>query len=199
DETSLGLLGEQVSFTYGTDGGCFTAFVGKNSRSLRAKTNTSSNDPASWGAHETLIDGNITEVINPTIRAAKLGIPDEKVVVWASQRAAGTTDNFDGIGLKRESGSGYTKFSDFSAGSGGWSIVHTDGWLRRSNDIDEIRFSYVRHKVDGSENSANRALTFNGTDFDPFEIVADSNINVFGGFPSAIAETNDNEPCMAFD
>jgi len=198
DEANLGIVGEQISFTYGRDGGCFTVFVGKNSRSLRGKTNPDSNDPAAWGPHETLMEGSVTEVINPTIRAAKVAIPNEKVVVWASQRAAGTTDHFDGIGLMRESGSGYTKFSDFAAGAGGWSIVQTDGWLRRNNDVQEIQFSYVRYKLDGSENNSNRALTFNGTGFDPFEGVADSDVNVFAGFPSAIAETNDNEPCMAF-
>lgn len=198
DEASLGLIGEQISFTYGRDGGCFTVFVGKNTRSLRGKTNPDSNDPASWGPSETLVDGSVTEVINPTVRAAKLGIPNEKVVVWASQRDAGTTDHFDGIGLMRESGSGYTKFSDFAAGSGGWSIAHTDGWVRRTNDVQEIQFSYVRHKLDGSENNSNRALTFNGTSFNPFEGVADSSVNVFAGYPSAIAETRDNEPCMAF-
>ena len=198
DEANLGIVGEQISFTYGRDGGCFTVFVGKNSRSLRGKTNPDSNDPAAWEPHETLMEGSVTEVINPTIRAAKVAIPNEKVVVWASQRAAGTTDHFDGIGLMRESGSGYTKFSDFAAGAGGWSIVQTDGWLRRNNDVQEIQFSYVRYKLDGSENNSNRALTFNGTGFDPFEGVADSDVNVFAGFPSAIAETNDNEPCMAF-
>lgn len=199
DETSLGILGEQISFAYGRDGGCFTAFVGKNSRSLRANINLNSNDPASWGTNSILVDGSVTEVINPTIRAARLAIPNEKVVIWASHRPAGTTNHFDGIGLKRESGSGFSTFSNYSAGGAGdWSIVHTDGWIRKSNSVDQIRFSYVRQNLAGTEFSTNRSLTFNGSGFDTMEGVADPSVDVCTLYPSAIAETKDNEPCMAF-
>jgi hypothetical protein len=58
--------------------------------------------------------------------------------------------------------------------------------------------SYVRDNISNAENDLNRSLTFNGTDFDTFEPVADGPTDVFDGFPSATAETSDTEPCLAF-
>ncbi|MGB3344779.1 MAG: hypothetical protein WBA61_12800 [Aequorivita sp.] len=50
DETSLGISGEQIAFAFGTDGGCYTTFIGYSTRSLWAIANGYSNDPASWGS-----------------------------------------------------------------------------------------------------------------------------------------------------
>ena len=198
DEYGLNLLGEQIDFSYGRDGGCYTTFIGLNSRSVRAIANSNSNDPASWGTRETLTDGSTVEVINPTISAAKLASANDKVLIWASQRAAGSTNNYNGIAFKRENGGAYSKFSDFSSGGSNWDVAHTDSWIRRTNDTQIIRTSYVKANISGAENSTNRSLTFNGNDFDAFEPVADPSVNVFNGFASAIAETNDKLPCVAF-
>lgn len=199
DEASLGFLGEQLAFTYGLNGSTYITFVGYNSRSLRANANSSYNDPATWGGTmETLTSGTSEEVINPTIRAERLEFATDKVVIWASKRAAGSSDNFNGIALKRVNGDPYVQFSDFSSGGSDWDIAHTDSWIRKDNNNPKIRFSYVRVNRSGAEYHANRLLTFNGTDFDPHEPVSDSDIPVFNGFPSVTAETSDNKPCMAF-
>lgn len=198
DETSLGLLGEQVAFAYGRDGGCYTTFIGLNSRSLRAIANSNSNDPASWGTKEIVTDGSLVEIKNPTIRAARKSFASDNVIIWASKRTAGSTTGYDGVGLSRKNGGPYTEFRFFGRGGNDWSIAHTDSWVRRANDIEIIRTSYVRDNLPNTENDANRSLTYNGTDFDQFEIVADPSINVFDGFASVIAETKDKEPCMAF-
>ncbi len=198
DETSLGIVGEQIEFAYGLNGGCYTTFIGFVSRSLRATVNNNYNDPASWGSNETLIQGSDTEVINPTIRAARLEMPNDKVVIWASQRPAGSSSNYDGIGLKRINSGAYTNFSNFGSGGGDWNIAHTDSWVRKINGADQIRLAYVRDNISDTEFDSNRSITFNGTDFDPFEPVVDPTIRVFDGFASVTAETADNLPCMAF-
>ncbi len=104
DENSIGIIGEQIDFAYGINGGCYVTFIGFNSRSLRANVNSNYNDPASWGSNETITDGAATEVINPAIRAARLDLASDKVVIWASQRPDGSTDGYSGFGLKRENG-----------------------------------------------------------------------------------------------
>lgn len=198
DEVSLGTCGQQVEFSYGLNGACYTTYTGASSGNLYAEVNSNYNDPASWGTRETVIDGSITEVLNPTIRAARLDLASDKVVIWASQRAAGSTDNYNGLGLKRLSGAAYANFSGFPSGGSDWSIAHTDSWVRKVNGTEEIRLSYVRDNIPNTTNDSNRSLTFNGTDFDPFEPVVDPTRDVFDGFPSVTAETADNLPCMAF-
>lgn len=198
DEVTLGTCGLQVEFSYGLNGACYTTYTGATSGNLYAEVNSNYNDPASWGARETVMDGGITEVLNPSIRAARLDLASDKVVIWASQRAAGSSDNYNGLGLKRLSGAAYTNFSSFPSGGSDWNIAQTDSWVRKINGTDEIRLAYVRDNIPDTEFDTNRSLTFNGTDFDPFEPVVDPTTRVFDGFPSVTAETADNSPCMAF-
>ncbi len=199
DEVSVdAVCGNQVDFTYARAGDTFTTYTGNASGNLYVNTNDAFNDPTSWTPRETVEFGNIRETINPTIRAARLELPDEKVVIWASDRADGSTGNYNGKAYLRESSSIFTEFSNFPSGGANWNIAHTDGWIRRTEGVETIRFSYVRDNIDNSENSVNRSITFNGTDFDGFEPVADSPVDVFDGFPSVMAETADEEPCMAF-
>jgi len=192
------ICGQQLDFTYARAGDSFATYTGATTGNLYVNSNNNFNDPASWDPRETLESGGVRETLNPTIRAARLALPTEKVVVWASDRADGTADNFNGVGYLKESGGAFTVFSNFGSGGANWNVAHTDGWIRRVEGVETIRFSYVRDNIDNSENSLNRLLTFNGTDFDTFESVADSPINVFDGFPSVTAETADEEPCMAF-
>jgi hypothetical protein len=199
DETSLGTCAKQVEFAYGRDGGCYTTFIGGVSGSLYAKFNSNSNDPASWEANDNIVNGSTLESLNPTIRAARNSSGTDKVIIFTSSRDAGVTTNYNAKGYMRENGSSFSVFTDYNAGGGGdWSIVQPESWVRRVNDVETIRTSYIRKRIDESENNSNRSLTFNGTGFDPLEPVSDSNKDVFEGFPAAIAETADNLPCMAF-
>lgn len=199
DETALGICADQVEFAYGRDGGCYTIFTGGNSGSLYANFNDNYNDPASWDTQEILAYGSDTESLNPTIRAARKAPSEDKVIVFTSSRDAGSGNHYDAKGYLRENGGSYTVFSNYGAGGGGlYSILQPDSWVRQDNGVETIRTSYVRHRIDDSENNTNRSLTFNGTGFDPFEPVADSHRDVFEGFQSVIAETQDNLPCMAF-
>jgi len=198
DETTFGTVTEQIEFCYGLNGGCYTTFIGFNSRDLYAKANDNYNDPASWYSNESIIDGSTTEVINPTIRAARLDFTADKVIIWASQRPAGSSDHYDGLGLKRVNGAAYTNFSNFGSGGSDWNIAHTDSWMSKSNGSEIIRTSYIKDNIPDAQFDTNRSLTFNGTDFDAFEPVIDATIKAFDGFPAASAETSDTMPCLAF-
>jgi hypothetical protein len=70
--------------------------------------------------------------------------------------------------------------------------------MRKINNDEVIETAYVRDDIDDSENDLNRSFQYDGTGFGPFEGVGDTGLNVFDGFASAIAETNDELPCMAF-
>ncbi|MDN3723249.1 T9SS type A sorting domain-containing protein [Aequorivita sp. SDUM287046] len=198
DEVSLGILGEQLAFTYGLNGSCYTTFLGYNSKNLRANVNDSYNDPASWGTNLTITDSAVTEILNPTIRATRNEIVDDKVLIFASSRDAGSTDAYKGIAYLRENEGTFTVFSEVEP-EPGYSVSHTDSWIRKGSTNSEIiQTSYVLKHVSNTLNNQNRLMTFNGTNFQPSETVADELIHVFDGFPSAVAETIDASPCMAF-
>jgi hypothetical protein len=199
DEISVdGVCGLQIDYAYARAGDSFVTYTGASSGNLYVNSNDNFNDPASWVARETVELGTNRETLNPTIRASRLDMPTEKVVIWTSDRAAGTTLNYDGKGYLRASGAPFTVFSTFSSGGPDWNIAHTDGWIKRVAGVETIRFSYVRDNIDNSSNDLNRSITFNGTNFDLFEEVADSPIDVFDGFPSVTAETVDGMACLAF-
>ncbi|MAB56451.1 MAG: hypothetical protein CL524_02765 [Aequorivita sp.] len=197
DETSLGIVTEQIEFAYGYLGATYTAFIGFNSRSLRTNANSDYNDPASWGSNETIADGASVESVNPTIRAARKGLPSDEVLIIASSRAASSSDSFIGQAYLRENSAAYTPTPYISAGADA-NIAHIDTWMQKVNNSEIIETSYVRDDIDNSENDQNRSFQYDGTSFGPFEGVGDTGRDVFDGFASAVAETPDNNPCIAF-
>lgn len=196
DEISVGLCGQQVEFTYGLNGGCYTTFTGATSGNLYAAANSNYNDPASWDANETLATGASTESLNPTIRAARKDFASDEVLVITSSRAAGSSDSYTGQAYRRENGAAYAPINYIGAGSDA-SIAHIDTWMSKVG-TETIETAYVRDDIDDSEDDLNRSFQYDGTGFGPFEGVGDSGLNVFDGFASVIAETNDQLPCMAF-
>ena len=199
DEVSIdSVCGQQVDLAYARAGDAFVTYTGAASGNLYVNTNDGFHDPTSWTPRETVETGGVRETLNPKIQAARLAIGVDKVIIWASDRASGSGDKFDGIGYLRENGGAFAVFSNFSSGGANWNVAHTDGWVRKETGVETLRMSYVRDNISNAENDLNRSLTFNGTDFDTFEPVADGPTDVFDGFSSATAETSDTEPCLAF-
>ena len=198
DELDFATTTSQLDYAYGFNGAVYTTYIGGVTGNLYTRANTDYNDPTSWETRETLETGATRETINPTIAAARNDLASDKVIVWVSDRAAGSTGNFDGRGYLRDSEAAFSVFSSFTSGGANWNIAHTDAWVRKVNGTEIIRTSYVRDNIDNSENDTNRSLTFNGTGFDTFEVVADPSTNIWDGFASATAETDDEMPCLAF-
>ena len=73
-----------------------------------------------------------------------------------------------------------------------------DTWVRKDNASEEIRTSYIVDIIDESENNRSQSFFYDGIDLTINETVSDSNIDVWNEFPAAVAETNDDLPCMAF-
>jgi hypothetical protein len=197
DEVSTSsTCGQQVEFSYGLNGGCYTTFTGAGSGNLYAQANSNYNDPASWGARETIVDGASTETLNPTIRATRKDFATDEVLILGSSRVAGSSDSYTGQAYRRESGAAYVPLSYIGAGSDA-NIAHIDTWMSKVG-VEIIEIAYVRDDIDDSENDLNRVKPYDGSGFGPFEGVGDTGLNVFDGFASVVAETSDQLPCLAF-
>ncbi|PKP27020.1 MAG: hypothetical protein CVU03_00275 [Bacteroidetes bacterium HGW-Bacteroidetes-2] len=191
------VCGQQVDFSYGSLGSCYTTYTGGNSGNLLTNVNPNSNDPGSWTTRETLESGATRQSLNPIIKSTRLPFATDKVLVVSSSRLAGTTDNFIGRGYYRQNGGAFSSFNlaplgpNFTAG-------HFDAWVRKNNNVETIRFSYVIDVINNASNDFNRVVSFDGNSFSANENPSDISLNVWDGFASAIAETQNNEPCLAF-
>ncbi len=199
DESANLLNINSIDFAYGRDGACYVAAVGSVSNSLRFNVNTSFNDPASWETWDTLEEGVDRETQNPTIVAGRESLASDNVFIFTSSRPAGSSNHFDGRSYRRTNNGAFSPGVVFGSGGSNFNILHPDSYIRTINGVLTARLSYVREVIDNSSSNENRSITYNGTDFDPLEPVADSSTNVFSGFKSATSELNStNEPILVF-
>lgn len=199
DESGNIVTANMLDFTYGRDGACYFTSVGDTGSDLFVDINDNYNDPASWTNFFTLELGTERESLNPTIIAAREILANDNVFVFTSSRMAGSTTNFDGRSYRRTNNGAFSPGAGFGSGGSNFNIVHPDSYIRTNNGVSTARLSYVREVIDNSSNNENRSITYNGTDLDPFEPVADSSTDIFSGFKSATSELNStNEPILVF-
>ncbi len=198
DEVSeSGTCGRQVEFSYGRNGSCYTTYTGAASGNLYANVNDNFNDPASWDDLETVTTGAVREIVNPRIAASRKFLANDEVVIFASARDAGTTEGYDYFTQIRENEGGYSLLW-IGFAIPGRSFENMDTWVRRGNDVEEIRSTYnFRNLNSPPENSANYRF-YDGDDISNATFVSDPDFEVWDEFPPAIAETNDDLPCIAF-
>jgi hypothetical protein len=195
--TESSTCGEQVDIAYGLNGAIYTTYTGAASGNLYANVNDDYNDPASWIGRETVETGGVQESVNPTIIAARKAFASDEVLLLTSSRNTGATTGYNHLGYIRENGAAFTNFFTGIA-LPNQSIAHMDTWVRKDNASEEIRTSYIVDIIDESENNRSQSFFYDGTDLTINETVSDSNIDVWNEFPAAVAETNDDLPCMAF-
>jgi len=200
DEFEVAFGVNSLDLAYGRDGALYVVGVGNSTENLRVKVNTNFNDPASWEVGSSTLElGTDRETLNPTIIAGREILANDNVFVFASSRAAGSSDNFNGRSYRRTNSGAFSSGADFGSGGANFNILHPDSYIRFTNGIVTARLSYVREVIDNSINNQNRSITYNGTGFDTFEPVADASTNVFAGFKSATAELpSTNEPVLVF-
>lgn len=198
DEVSIAnICGAQVEFAYGRNGACYTTYTGATTGNLYTNVNDNFNDPASWMATETIVLGTNQETVDPIIKAARKSLATDEVIVFASSRDTGSTNGYNHMTYIRENGGAFSiLWTGISLPNE--STLHMDAWIRKENDVEEIRASYIRHTIDNSVEDKAQSFPYDGTSLTNNERVSDVGNEVYDGFAAAMAETNDNMPCMAF-
>lgn len=199
DQADMSWFTSDVDIAYGTNGGCYIAFIGGLVPSLFAATNPDFNDPTSWDTpYEEVESSTVMEIKDPTIAAARITIPWAEVMIFASTRNEGSTGDFGGQ-IYRRVGSGTFEIEGFVSGStAGRNIVHPSTYVRRDDDIETIHSSYAQVTDDPSTDNKTLYRRYDASDNYNLESVSDGGVDVFPGFPSAIGVTSTNLPCMAF-
>lgn len=200
-DESAGLFNfNSLDLAYGRDGASYLVGLGPVSGNIRFLLNTDLFDPTAWSGASTIEDGSVRESANPTIIAARNALATDNVIIFTSSRATGSTGNFDGRWYRRTNNGAFGSGNAFSSGGSNFSIIYPDSYMRFINGTTTARLSYVRQVIDASSNNQNRSLTYNGTDFDPLEPVADPGNNPFSGFKSTVTGEilSTNEPYIVF-
>tara|TARA_R110002072_G_scaffold142804_1_gene288249 strand:+ start:17042 stop:18793 length:1752 start_codon:yes stop_codon:yes gene_type:complete len=195
--TTSSTCGLQVEYAYGLNGSGYVTYTGASSGNLYANVNSNYNDPASWGARETLATGASIEVLNPKIAAARKALASDEVIILCNSRTSGSTNPFNHTSYRRENQAAYALLFDGIPLPNN-SIGEVDTWIRKNNGTEVIRTSYLLDIVDNSTSDACRSYTYDGSNLVDNELVSDPSTDVWEDFPAAIAETNDDMPCMAF-
>jgi hypothetical protein len=191
------VCGSQIELAYGRNGSTYTVYTGAASGNLYVNVNDNFNDPASWTSRETLDPGNFYEFNEPIIRAARKSLASDEVLVITSRRPAGTANEFGLRSYRRENGGAFSNFFN-GIPAPNYSDVYYDTWVRKSNDVEEIRLIWTLDFLDNSENGKLQIMTYDGDELVDDESVSDSAVNVWDGFGGSVAETSDNLPCVAF-
>ncbi|QIE59703.1 T9SS type A sorting domain-containing protein [Rasiella rasia] len=198
DEVSIdSVCGEQVSFGYGFNGSIYTTYTGATSGNLYVNVNSDYNDPLSWTSRETITTGATEESVNPVIKAARTELATDNVLLVTSQRDAGTTDGYRFRLYTRENGAAFTSLFN-GVPLPNQSSVQPDLWIRKAAAATDIQLSHTFQIVDASSSNFISSRTYDGAGFPSGETVSDTDVDVWEGFPAAVAETSDDLPCMAF-
>ena len=183
------ICSRNLEFTYGRSGATYTAYVSISTGNTYVQANNNYNDPASWSDEETIIEGSENEVIRLSICATRKAFNEDDVLLFASNRPAGTSDPHIITIFQRENANPFeTLITIFN----GEDLLFADSWIRKELDAEVIRMSFVSIEND------NRTLfagTYDGTTLEDVEIVTDASNILSGG---AIAETQNQNPCIAF-
>ena len=199
DEISIdNVCGAQTEMAYGFNGSVYTTYTGASTGNLYVNVNSNYNDPASWDPRETLTTGAVEESLNPTIKAARKELATDEVMVVTSQRDAGATNGYRFKLYTRENGAAFTTLFD-GVPLANQSSVQPEMWIRKGNvGTNDIQIAHVFEILDASSSNFIASRTYEGAGFPTGETISDTDVDVFEGFPPAVAETDDDLPCMAF-
>lgn len=197
DEVNFGLYTSETAFAYGHGGSCYTTFVGGVDPHLFASVNPNFNDPASWVTPYEEFESTEMEHFSPTIRAARKPLASDNVVIMVSIRYAGSTNPLNIATYHRLNAAPYEHVTTISA-TQGREVDQPSTYVRRADNTEIIQTSHVRVTPDGTAENDNFVIPYDGNSLGTFESVSDNGVNVYSGYPAALAETADNLACMAF-
>lgn len=195
DEIEIATNIQGVAFAYGRDGGCYTAFIDADSGDLYATANPNYNDPGSWESNENLWSGTYDQMMQPTIRAARKAPANDHVFIGVPIKPS-YSEKFLYRSFVRKNSNNYSTIGVITPSNDGH-YLYMDSWVRREDDVDTIRTSFVN--TYNFDKNVNYSRTYNGDEtFEWAKRVIDHDKSAFSGYRSIIAETSDHLPCMAF-
>lgn len=198
DEVSTSnTCGTQIDFAYGRNGASYVTHTGAVSGNLYANVNNNFNDPASWAVRETVELGTNQETVNPSIKAARKFLAADEVVIFTSSIPTGSALGYNIRYYIRENESNYTELWTGIA-LPNTTNVHIDTWIRKSNNVDEIRSAYIFSAIDNAFDDIVSTRDYDGNSIGGPSAVNFNENEAWSEFPPAIAETADTMRCVAF-
>ncbi|MEL6810962.1 MAG: T9SS type A sorting domain-containing protein [Bacteroidota bacterium] len=200
DETYLNNNRGNVDIAYSRSGGIYVVMVSDVTNSMYVRVNDNYNDPASWSTSDLLENGADRETFHPTIRAERLSVSEDNVLVVASSRDAGTSGKFNLRWYRRSNG------SDFDDGTtegspAGLSYLYFDSFINYSIGAD-INLGLFQLSLDNQETNKVFHRRYSGTSLGSYNLASNEDFGVFGGFLfkpySLTAIQNGDEPLMVF-
>jgi len=177
-----------VSVAYGLNGSVYTSHLGQTSNFLYYNANNNYNDPASWSPRITIEDNPTFNTKEASIIAQRNAAPNDLVNIVTNSEISG--ENYT-MGYWVENNV-LTLDDIILYGATDFEFRLPDLWIKRQSGQTEFSVS-----VGVDEFTANNkvfVLKF-GTEG---QVVSDSGNNVFVGISTAVAETLDGLPCIAF-
>ncbi len=196
DETLITTVcSKDIDFAYGLSGATYTSFISMDTGNMYVQNNSNYNDPATWSDIETITDGDDIEAREPKIKATRKPFSSDEVLLFASTREEGSTDDFNLAVYKRENANPFAEFETIGISNNGTSIRYTDAWIRKESGAEVIRLSHIT-TADGGVSRTLKVRTYDGTSVSSAETISDDD-NVYS--VGAIAEIAiDQSPCLAF-
>lgn len=180
-----------LGVTYGVNGYLYTSHRGQSSNYLYYNANSNYNDPASWSPRLTVDnnpDNNNKEV---SIISTRDIFPNNQVYIISNIEQP-VSEKFLVYYLIENNLLSYGPALLLASG-GIYEFRLPSLWIKRQNNV--VNFSY---SVGIDENGVSGNVGVEKINEVPFEFVSDIGNNVYFEVPTAVAETIDGLPCVAF-
>ncbi len=201
DETFINGDRRELSLCYGRAGSIYLASVTLTNRSLVTRVNTDYNDPNAWEASSFIEDGAVRESVKPTIRAERLALNQENVIVVTSSRGAGNNGKYNIRRYIKKNGAGFGT-GITNASPNGISYLYFDSFINYYNDDSNVYIGFLRQSIDGSENNRVLLRPYDGDILQESEYASYETLDVFDNYkPLAITSIKlgmGEEPMMVF-
>lgn len=177
-----------VSVAYGHNGSIYTSHLGQNVNVLYYNANNNYNDPASWSPRLTVEDNPNFNTKEATIIAERNAAPNDLVNIITNTEISG--ENYTQAYWVENN---VLTLDDIVLyGASDFEFRLPDLWIKRQSGHTEISISVGVDEFGANNKVYVLKLGSEG------QVISDSGNNVFPGISTAVAETLDGLPCVAF-
>lgn len=180
-----------VGVAYSTNGHLFTSHRGQSSNFLYYNANSSSNDPASWSLRLTVDNNPNNNNKEVSIISSRDVFPNNKVYIVSNIEQPASERLLVYYLIENNV---LTNGPALLLASGGiYEYRLPSLWIKRQNNVTNFSYSVGVDEIGGSGK-----VVVEKINEVPIEFVSDNGNEVYFGVPTAVAETIDGLPCVAF-